>query len=304
MRAFYCDEFVLPLPAGHRFPMRKYSELRRRLVADGVLTPTRLHVPDAATDEELLRAHSRDYLRRVVEGRLDPADVRRLGFPWSPAMVERSRRSVGGTIAAARSALEQGVAVNLAGGTHHAFADRGEGFCVFNDAAVAAHAMLAQGRAHRIAIVDCDVHQGNGTAAIFAGDPRVFTFSIHGADNYPFAKVPGDLDIALADGTGDDDYLERLEQGLDDTLRRARPQLVVYLAGADPYAGDRYGRLALSMEGLRRRDRAVLSACAGRGIAVAVTMAGGYAHVDDVVAIHEATVREAVRHAAERAPAL
>lgn len=303
MRAYYCDEFVLPLPAGHRFPMRKYADLRQRLLERGVLAPSQLEVPPAASDAQLRRAHTAEYVRRVVEGELNATEIRRLGFPWSPEMVERSRRSVGGTIAACRAALEDGVAVNLAGGTHHAFADRGEGFCVFNDAAVAARELLARAALKRVAIIDCDVHQGNGTASIFAEDPAVFTFSIHGANNYPFAKERSDLDVALPDGAGDPTYLERLADGLERALNAADAPLAIYLAGADPYVGDRYGRLALTIEGLSRRDELVLDACERRGIAVAVTMSGGYADdVADIVTIHEATVRHASRRARQRAP--
>jgi len=197
VKAFYCDHFVLPLPEGHRFPMEKYSRLRERVLAAGVVAPEELIVPHAATDEEILRAHDAEYLRRVVAGELDRAEARRIGFPWSPAMVERSRRSAGGTIEACRAALEEGAAVNLAGGTHHAFRDRGEGYCVFNDAASASRAMQAEGRVERVVVIDCDVHQGNGTASIFEDDPTVFTFSIHGRNNFPFHKERSDLDVEL-----------------------------------------------------------------------------------------------------------
>jgi acetoin utilization deacetylase AcuC-like enzyme len=209
VKAFYTDQFVLPLPEGHRFPMAKYSLLRRRVAESGLIAPDDLRVPHAATDEEILRAHSADYLRRVVEGRLTAAEVRRIGFPWSPAMAERSRRSNGATIEACRAALAEGAAVNLAGGTHHAFRDCGEGYCVFNDSAVAARAMQAEGRACRVVVLDCDVHQGNGTAAIFRDDPTVFTFSIHGAKNFPLRKEVSDLDVGLPDGCGDAEYLGR-----------------------------------------------------------------------------------------------
>ena len=188
MKAFYCDQFVLPLPEGHRFPMEKYSRLRERVLAAGIVTPEDLIVPHAATDGEILRAHDAGYLRRVAGGELDRAEVRRIGFPWSPAMVERSRRSAGGTIEACRAALADGAAVNLAGGTHHAFRDHGEGYCVFNDAAIASRAMQAEARVERVVVIDCDVHQGNGTAAIFADDPTVFTFSIHGRNNSPSTR--------------------------------------------------------------------------------------------------------------------
>jgi acetoin utilization deacetylase AcuC-like enzyme len=205
MKAFYCDHFVLPLPPEHRFPMRKYALLREQVLAQGIIAPEDLLIPAPATDEEILRAHDAAYLERVKRGDLTRQEQRRIGFPWSAAMVERSRRSSGGTMGACRAALAEGVAVNLAGGTHHAFRDHGEGFCVFNDSAIAARAMQAEGRTRRVVILDCDVHQGNGTASILAGDPTVFTFSIHGANNFPFHKERSDLDIELPDGAGDAD---------------------------------------------------------------------------------------------------
>ncbi|HEX5803214.1 MAG TPA: histone deacetylase [Azospira sp.] len=296
MRLFYTGAFVLPLPAGHRFPMAKYSLLRERLLASGEFPESAFRTPDAADDDTLCRAHHPDYVRRVAAGELTAAEQKRIGFPWSPEMVERSRRSAGATLAACRAALEDGCAANLAGGTHHAQADRGEGFCVFNDAAVAARAMQAEGRVRRVAVIDCDVHQGNGTATILAGDDSVFTFSIHGARNFPFDKATSDLDIELADGTGDADYLAALDAGLAETLARGNPELVIYLAGADPYAGDRLGRLALSFAGLAERDERVLAACRARGIPVALAMAGGYAEpIADTVSIHATTILTARR---------
>ena len=294
MKLFYCDHFVLPLPEGHRFPMQKYSLLRETLAATGRFAKEDFHVPEAATDAEIQRAHCPDYLHRVSHGLLSEREIRRIGFPWSPAMVERSRRSSGATMAACRAALEEGCAANLAGGTHHAFYDRGEGYCVFNDAAIAARAMQAEGRVARVAVIDCDVHQGNGTAAILAGDPTTFTFSIHGAKNFPFDKEKSDLDIELADGTGDAAYLDALQRGLTAALDHANPGLVIYLAGADPFEDDRLGRLKLTRQGLVARDEAVLTACRDRGIPVAIAMAGGYARrVEDTVAIHATTVRTA-----------
>lgn len=301
MQLFYTDIFELPLPAEHRFPMAKYRVLRERLLADGTVREDSLRVPDAATDEELLRVHSSAYLQRVVTGTLDRAAVRRMGFPWSAQLVERSRRSVGATLAACRAALAEGVAVNLAGGTHHAFADRGEGYCVFNDAAVAARAMQAEGRVQRVIILDCDVHQGDGTAVIFSGEPAVVTLSIHGQSNYPFHKQMSDIDIPLPDGTGDAEYLEALNDGLARALPGTAPDLAIYVAGADPYRGDRLGRLAMSKRGLRSRDRIVFEALARRGVPVAVVMAGGYAGVEDVVDIHAATVAAAIESFATRA---
>ncbi len=292
MKLFTCDEFVLPLPEGHRFPMNKYRLLREHLQATGVFAPDDFRIPPAATFNELTRAHAPDYVERVERGELSAAEMRTIGFPWSTAMVERSKRSSGATIAACRVALEEGVGVNLAGGTHHAFYDRGEGFCVFNDTVIAARAMQAEGRAARVLVIDCDVHQGNGSASILAGDDSIFTFSIHGAKNYPFRReVPSDLDIDLPDGTGDADYLVSLDGGLARAFAAITPDLVIYLAGADPYEDDRLGRLKLSKAGLRQRDEMVFANCASRGIGVAITMAGGYARqIQDGVEIHAATI--------------
>lgn len=291
MRLFYTDVFVLPLPPGHRFPMEKYSRLREALLAGGEFSVNDFHLPLPASDAELARAHTPDYIAAVTSGRLDEKAQKAIGFPWSPDMVERSRRSAGATLSACRAALEDGVAANLAGGTHHAFADHGEGFCVFNDAAVAARAMQAEGLAERILIVDCDVHQGNGTASILAGDERSFTFSIHGARNYPFTKEQSDLDIELPDGCSDAAYLSQLEAGLETAFALARPELVIYLAGADPYHDDRLGRLGLSFAGLAERDRRVFAHCRNRHLPVAIAMAGGYARqIDDTVRIHATTL--------------
>ncbi|MEJ2556900.1 MAG: histone deacetylase [Anaerolineae bacterium] len=291
MKIFYCDHFVLPLPPGHRFPIQKYVLLRERVMAAGLIPPQNLAVPEPATDQQILRVHNKDYLQRVKSGCLTPKEMRRIGFPWSPQLVERSRRSVGGTLSTCRAALLDGIAANLAGGTHHAFPDHGQGYCVFNDSAIAARAMQAEGKAGRVVIIDCDVHQGDGTATIFADDPTVFTFSIHGARNFPFHKVRSDLDIELEDGTGGAAYLEALEDGVERALALARADLAIYLAGADPYAGDRLGRLALSKAGLAARDRMVLELCRRAGIPVAIVMAGGYARqVQDTVDIHFQTV--------------
>jgi len=296
LQAFYCDHFVLPLPEGHRFPMAKYARLRARVVEEGIIAPDDLHVPEPASRADLCLAHEPAYVDAVFAGTLTREAARRIGFPWSPGMVERSRRSVGATIAAARVALVDGIAVNLAGGTHHAFADRGEGYCVFNDVAVAARVLQAAGDIGRAVVVDCDVHQGNGTAAIFSGDPSVFTLSIHGASNFPFHKEVSDLDLALADGADDEAFVGLLAEHLDAVLDRQRPDLVFYLAGADPYVGDRLGKLAMTFDGLAERDALVLGNCRRRGIPVAVAMGGGYAHdVDDIVRIHTQTIREAAR---------
>ena len=296
MKLFYTDVFVLPLPAGHRFPMEKYSRLREVLLAGGDFTAHDFHLPTAASDEELARAHDPAYIRRVARGELSVSEQKAIGFPWSAGMVERSRRSAGATLCACRAALVDGVAANLAGGTHHAHRDRGEGFCVFNDAAVAARAMQAEGRARRVLVADCDVHQGNGTATILAGDDSIYTFSIHGARNFPFSKATSDLDIELPDGCSDAAYLERLEWGLAIAFDSARPDLVVYLAGADPYHDDRFGRLGLSYAGLAARDTLVLERCRQHGTPVAVAMAGGYARqINDTVTVHATTIRLAKR---------
>jgi acetoin utilization deacetylase AcuC-like enzyme len=296
VQAFYSDHFVLPLPDGHKFPMAKYSGLRERILAEGIVQPGDLHEAPAAAWSDIGLVHTPAYVEAVASGTLPRDAQRRIGFPWSAQMVERSRRSVGATVAAARVALEEGVAANLAGGTHHGFADRGEGFCVFNDVAVAARVLQRDGEARRIAVVDLDVHQGNGTAAIFAGDDTVFTFSMHGEKNFPFRKETSDLDVALADGTGDDEYLDRLRQHLPAVLNRHEPDFVFYLAGADPYEGDRLGRLKLTIAGLRSRDEIVFEACRAAGLAVTVTMSGGYAHdINAIVTIHANTIREAAK---------
>lgn len=296
MQLFYTDVFVLPLPTGHRFPMEKYSRLRASLLASGEFGETDFHLPHAASDEELARAHDAAYIEAVSHGLLPEKAQKAIGFPWSAGMVERSRRSAGATICACRAAIENGVSANLAGGTHHAFRDRGEGFCVFNDAAVAARTMQAEGRARRILIVDCDVHQGNGTASILRGDDSIFTFSMHGARNFPFAKEESDLDIELPDGCSDAAYLLRLDAGLDTAFDLARPDLVIYLAGADPYHDDRLGRLALSFAGLAERDKRVFSRCRDENLPLAIAMAGGYARqIDDTVRIHATTIRHAKR---------
>lgn len=312
LRAFYTDRFVLPLPPGHRFPMVKYRRLRERCLKEGILRPDQLAEPPAATWEELLLVHEPAYLGRVRRGTLTEAEQRRIGFPWSPEMVERSRRSSGATLAAARAALDEavvsgwGVAVNLAGGTHHAYPDHGEGFCVFNDAAVATRALQREGRVERVLILDCDVHQGNGSAAIFARDPSVFTFSIHGARNFPFHKERSALDVELPDQAGDDVFLAALDLHVPQILTSFRPDLAIYLAGADPLAGDRYGRLALTKAGLAARDRLVLGWCREAVVPVVVTMAGGYARdPEDTVDVHVRTVRTAAdlaRHAAPLEP--
>jgi acetoin utilization deacetylase AcuC-like enzyme len=312
MNLYSTDRFVLPLPEGHRFPMRKYAALRERIElalldgewtdgergeGDGPAGDVQLIEPPAATDEQILLAHEAEYLRKVTSGEMSRDDIKRLGFPWSPELIERSRRSSGATIEAARSALECGFGANLAGGTHHAYADRAEGFCIFNDSVIAARTLQQAGLVSRVLVVDGDVHQGNGTAAITRGDDSIFTFSIHSERNYPFVKETSDLDVGLPDGTGDEDYLAALAHGLAICAARfPQPELVIFLAGADPYHGDKMGRLALTKEGLRGRDRLVYEFCEAHRLPVAISMAGGYSpDVNDIVEIHFATIEAGVR---------
>ncbi|HEU4460008.1 MAG TPA: histone deacetylase [Methylibium sp.] len=310
MLAHYSDTFVLPLPAGHAFPMSKYRRLRERVAAE--VAGVRLVEAPSASEGELALAHEPDWIGAVVEGTVPPVRQREIGFPWSPAMAERARRSVGATIAAARAALAgEGVAMNLAGGTHHAFADRGAGYCVFNDLAVTARLMQAEHhRSHRrllrVALVDLDVHQGDGSAAIFRDDPTVFTLSLHGAKNFPARKQASDLDVELPDGCTDAPYLEALDVALAALWRHhaeAPPGLVLYLAGADPHEGDRLGRLKLTTAGLAERDRRVLDACRERDIPVAIAMGGGYGRdLEVTVEVQLNTVRAALADWRERRP--
>lgn len=305
MLAFHSDRFVLPLPAGHSFPSPKYRLLRERVQAE--LPDLRLREAEAASDGELALAHEPAWIDAVTQGTTSAAQQREIGFPWSEAMVQRARRSVGATIAAARAALFEGdqVAAQLAGGTHHAHADRGSGYCVFNDVAVAARLMQAEWHRKRRAleaglhvwVIDLDVHQGNGTAAIFAADPTVFTFSMHGARNFPFRKTAGDLDVELPDGCGDEPYLITLDEALATCWSRQSeqpPRLAFYLSGADAHEGDRLGRLRLTEAGLAERDRRVFAFLAQRRVPVALCMGGGYGHdIDVTVRIHLRTLAEA-----------
>ena len=293
MHAYYADHFVLPLPEGHRFPMRKYSRLRDRLAAE--LPWVRFFEAPAASDGELALVHTPAYIQGIAQGSLDASVYREIGFPWSPAMAERARRSVGASAAAARAALREGVAGNLAGGTHHAYADKGGGFCVFNDIAVTARLMQAEvwrerKRHFRVAVIDLDVHQGNGTARIFAKDPSVFTLSLHGEKNFPFRKEPSDLDVGLPDGCTDEPYLQALHQALAELEGRFEPHMVIFLAGADPHEGDRLGRLKLSTDGMAARDRVVLDWAWQRRLPVVLCMGGGYGHdIETTVAVQVQT---------------
>lgn len=300
MHAYYADQFVLPLPPGHRFPMAKYEMLRNQIAHH--LPGVQLMPAPSATDGELALAHSPAYIRAISDGSVDASVMREIGFPWSVQMVERSRRSVGATVAAVRSAMRWGVAANLAGGTHHAYADKGGGFCVFNDAAVAARLAQAEwARTQRqrlqVAVVDLDVHQGNGTALLFQNDDSVFTLSLHGDKNFPFRKEDSDLDVPLPDGCTDTDYLNALEVALEELSHRFTPGLVIFLAGADPFEGDRLGRLALTLDGLEARDRRVFDWCFTRRIPVAFAMAGGYGNnMADTVRVQLNTYRVALSY--------
>jgi acetoin utilization deacetylase AcuC-like enzyme len=300
MKVFYSDHLLAPLPDGHRFPMPKYARLHQALRQAG-LPGVEFIASEQTADSDLLLVHASDYLERVIHGRLSEKEMRRIGLPWSAQMVARARASVGGTLMACRAALQDGLAANLAGGTHHAYPDHGEGYCIFNDVAIAARAMQREGLARRVLIVDLDVHQGNGTAAIFSGDETVFTFSVHGARNFPFHKEQGDLDIALPDGSQDAAYLEAVRSGLPQALARAQADLALYIAGADPYYDDRLGRMGVSKAGLLARDRLVFESCRAAGLPIAIVMGGGYARqVEDVVAIHLQTIRLAASYAMNR----
>lgn len=300
MQAFYSDHFVLPLPEGHRFPMAKYAMLRDGI--ESLLPQVSLHEAPAATDGQLALAHTPNYIDSVTSGSISTTAMREIGFPWSALMAERARRSVGATVAAVKAAMNSGLAANLAGGTHHAYANKGGGFCVFNDVAVAARLAQAEwARGHRlplkVAVIDLDVHQGNGTAHIFQCDETVFTLSLHGEKNFPFCKEASDLDIALTDGCSDSDYLGALDLALLELTNRFDPALVIYLAGADPFVGDRLGRLKLSADGLEARDRRVFEWCFGRSIPVAFVMAGGYGRqIEETVQIQLTTYRVALSY--------
>jgi len=291
MRVFYTPRYYADIGEGHIFPIRKFELVRDKLLAEGTLDLSEIVEPAPAIIEDVLRVHTEDYITRLRNGALTNKEIRRLGLPWSEPLVRRSFYAVGGTIAAALHAFEEGYCSNLAGGTHHSFADRGEGFCVLNDVAIAIRTLRARGVIGRAAIVDCDVHQGNGTATIFAGDPDTFTFSMHGANNYPLFKARSSLDVELKDGTGDKEYLEILNQSLQLVFAH-EPEIIFYLAGADPFAADKLGKLNLSIEGLRARDERVLRECYQREIPITTVMSGGYGkQLSDTVEIHCNTIR-------------
>jgi acetoin utilization deacetylase AcuC-like enzyme len=295
MRAWSSARFTVPLPDGHRFPIAKYARIRDEIVARGLLPARAIEEPDRADRWALELVHTPSYADAVLAGTLTPGEVRRLGFPWSPHLRERSLRTVQGTLEAARDALESGLGINLAGGTHHAFPGHAEGFCVFNDVAIAIRVLQREGRLARAAVVDLDVHQGNGTAHIFADDPDVSTFSMHGARNYPFRKERSSLDVELDDDCEDAAYLAALDAHLGPVLDAAAPELVFYLGGADPYVHDRFGRLGLTVAGLLERDVRVFDSFRGRGLPAVVTLAGGYAReLEDVVTIQANTVEAAL----------
>ena len=294
MKAFYTDHFVLPLPNGHRFPMEKYSRLRN-LVSD--LAGVELLEAPAASDTQILYAHDPQYLINIIGGHLSASEQREIGFPWSEKMVERSRRSAGATVAACKTSLTEGVSVNLAGGTHHAYRDMGSGFCVFNDSVVAARALQKEINPKlKVAIIDLDVHQGNGTASILQNDHSIFTLSIHGEKNFPFKKEVSNLDYGLPDGCDDQTYLQALTYCLDELDSRFKPDCLIFLAGADPHVDDRLGRLNISSEGMRLRDETVLGFALERNLPIALSMAGGYGkEIASTVNIHFQTIKTALQ---------
>lgn len=275
--AFHYAHHDIPLPDNHRYPLPRYRQLYNEVIGREILPADHVVEGQEVADEILLLAHTSGYIEQMKQGNLTRAEERRLGLPWSELAVRRARRIVGATSAACRAALNDGVSFVLGGGTHHAFADFGSGFCIFNDVAVAARLMRVQGHVERMAVIDCDVHQGDGTAAILQNDTAIFTFSVHGENNFPFAKQRSDLDIGLPDGTGDKGYLAAVRRGLKYALQSNRPELVIYIAGADAYEGDRLGRLAVTPEGLAQRDRHVLASCKRMGLPVVMLMGGGYA---------------------------
>ena len=290
-RLFYSPYYYAEIGENHVFPIRKFELVRDKLLAEGIISESEIFAPPLVKVEDLLLVHTEDYITRLICGTLTAKEIRRLGLPWSENLVRRSLTAISGTIKAAQSALENSISSNLAGGTHHSFPDRGEGFCVLNDVAVAIRILQRERLAERFLIVDCDVHQGNGTAFIFQNEPEIFTFSIHGAKNYPLFKENSTLDIELADKTGDDEYIETLEQALPRIFMHD-PDIVFYLGGADPFEKDKLGRLSLTIDGLRKRDEIVLEYAKMRNVPIVTTMSGGYAaDISDTVEIHCGTIR-------------
>ncbi len=293
MKVYYPTDSAMPL-MGHRFPSAKYPQLLQKARQAHQTLGVELFAADPVSEEQLLSIHTPDYVTRVLSGDVSEREMRRIGFPWSAQLIERARRTIGGTMAACRAALQDGISANLSGGYHHAYPDHGEGYCIFNDVAIAIREIQKDHLAKKFVIIDCDVHQGNGTAAIFAEEPAVFTFSIHGERNFPFHKEQSDLDIALSDQTGDEEYLAALAVGVQQSLELAQADLAIYIAGADPYREDRLGRMALSKAGIAERDRFVLDSCYRNHLPVAIVMGGGYArNVEDIVDIHLNTIQTA-----------
>jgi acetoin utilization deacetylase AcuC-like enzyme len=290
-RLYYSPYYYTDIGEGHVFPIRKFELVRDLLLTEGTLRGEEIFEPEPAKIEDLLLVHTEDYISRLVAGTLTAKEIRKLGLPWSKSLVRRSFHAISGTINAARAAMVSGIASNLAGGTHHAYPDRGEGFCVLNDVAVAIRVLQKEKLAERFLIVDCDVHQGNGTAFIFQNSPEVFTFSMHGAKNYPLFKEASSLDIELADGTGDTEFLETLEQALPRIFMH-NPDIIFYLGGADPFENDKLGRLKLTQAGLMKRDEMVLQFAREHHTPIVTTMSGGYAaDINDTVEIHANTIR-------------
>ena len=296
MKIFRYDQYTYPLPEGHRFPANKYQLLREAVETAALVPPQNLINPIPTTFEQLLLAHDADYVERVMNGTLSQQEQRQIGLPWSEELARRVQFSVGATLGASRAALKDGVGASLGGGTHHAMVAEGQGYCLYNDTAVAARVLQSENIITRVAVVDCDVHQGNGTAQISHEDDSIFTFSIHGGKNFPFRKFPSDLDIGLADGTQDAAYLAGLETGLERVLAFA-PEIVFFLAGADVHENDKLGRLSLTKEGIAQRDRLVLQTFIQESIPVVVTMAGGYGrNIHETVAIQLQTIKIAAKH--------
>ncbi len=302
MKVFYSDQLLVPLPDGHRFPMPKYGRLHARIV-QARIEAIHLCSSSPAKKEQVVHVHSSEYFSKIENGTLTDREIRRIGLPWSPALFNRTLHAIGGTIDACSAAVHDGISANLAGGTHHAHRDHGEGYCIFNDVAIAARVIQSKSPVNRILIIDCDAHQGNGTAEIFSGDSTVFTYSIHGEKNFPYYKATSDLDVALKDGCSDQEYLSAVYESVPGVILDFKPDLVFYIAGADPYLDDRLGRLKLTKQGLAMRDRWVLSCCRRFDLPVAIVLGGGYARlIDDVVDIHFETIRIAAEIWKENQP--